>query len=114
MTPRLVELIRRRERLLMRADAQRAALTEVALRWSTPFSLFDRGMAAVRGIKSHPVLVLAAVAGLALLRPRSAMKWAGRSWVLWRFWRSSRIVQWFREYRQSAADTVRHYRARAR
>lgn len=103
MNPRLVELIRRRERLLMRADAQRAALTEVALRWSTPFSLFDRGMTAARGIKSHPALVLAAVAALALLRPRAVAKWAGRSWVLWRFWRSSRIAHWFREYRRAAA-----------
>jgi hypothetical protein len=108
MTPRLVELIRHRERLLMRADMQRAALADFGLRWRAPFSLLDRGMAAVRSIKSHPVLALAAIAGLALLRPRSMAKWAGRSWVLWRFWRSSRITQWFRKYRQSAADSGQH------
>ncbi len=108
MNQRLIELIRRRERLLMRADAQRAAFEGIAQRWSTPFSLFDRGMAAARSIKSHPVLVLAAVAALALLRPRAVAKWTGRSWVLWRFWRSSRIAYWFREYRRATADTGQH------
>lgn len=90
MNLKQVELIRRRERLLMRAEAQRDELAAVARDWRVPLRVIDGGMEVVRTLRAHPLLVVMPVAVLVAARPRRVMRWSGKAWTLWRLWRTFR------------------------
>ena len=94
MDAKLIELIRRRERLLVRAEAQRAELAGIVQQWHVPIAVIDRTMVVVQTLKAHPVLLVAPLAALAAWRPRRLAAWAGRAWMVWRFWRTSPLVKW--------------------
>jgi hypothetical protein len=96
MDAKLVEIIRRRERLLVRAEAQRVELAGIVQQWRGPIAVIDRAMAVVRVFKAHPVLLVIPTAVLAIWRPRRLAALAGRAWILWRFWHSSPLVKWLK------------------
>lgn len=96
MNAKLIELIRRRERLLVQAEAQRAELAGIVQQWQVPIAVIDRAMVVVRTLKAHPVLLVAPLAALAAWRPRRLVAWAGRAWMIWRFWRTSPLVKWLK------------------
>lgn len=83
-------LARRREALLARSAALREGLTRDAASLAPPLRRADRVLETLRWLRARPVLPLAAVAGLALWRPRAAWRWALRGLGLWRTWRSVR------------------------
>ena len=83
MDPRLLELIARRERLIARAEAQRGNLARQIEPWKVPATAIDRGRAGIRFLKSHPLLMAGIAAFLVAARPRAALKWAKRGWLLW-------------------------------
>lgn len=83
-TARLVELARRKERLIARTAAQRTIIADAYQRWQKPAGLVDRGLAVVRFLKSHPLLFAIAVAAAAAAGRRKLVRWAGRGWVAWR------------------------------
>lgn len=87
-TERLIELARRKERLIARAAAQRAAVAATFREWRTPITVADRALAVVRFFRSHPFLLAATVAAAAALRGRTLVGLAGRGYTAWRIWRT--------------------------
>lgn len=83
MNHKLTELAERRARLVAQAEAQRATLAQSMQPWRAPLALADRGLAVLRYLKSHPALPIGAAALVAILRPRGAVRWMQRGWVLW-------------------------------
>lgn len=83
----MVQIQVRRAHLLARAAAQRRDLSERLAAWKAPLAVADGSIAAARYLRRHPSIVAAAVALLVLLKPRRAIIWARRGFVLWRTWR---------------------------
>jgi hypothetical protein len=84
MNRKLIRLAERRERLVTVAAEQRVALAQNFEPWRGPLELADRGLTALRYIKSHPEWLLGVVVLVAALRPGRVGKWLGRGWVTWR------------------------------
>ena len=97
MDNRMPSVMQRRGELLARIASQREQLAGVATRLQTPFAVADRGLAAVRFLRSHPALV-AGVAAVLVMRRRGA---AGLARIFWRMWKG---------YRVFTAITSRYYR----
>lgn len=85
---RQIELAGRRERLITQAELQRARIAAAARRWEKPAGVVDRGIEVARFLKSHPLLLAAAVGSAVVLGRRSLLGWVGRGFVAWRAWRS--------------------------
>jgi hypothetical protein len=83
MNNKLIRLAERRERLVTRAAEQRVTLAQNIEPWRIPLALADRGMTALRYIKSHPEWIVGVVVLRAALRPGRVGKWLGRGWVTW-------------------------------
>ena len=88
-TIRLAEIALRKERLAVRIEHQRIAVAAAWQRWEKPATLVDRGVAVVKFLKSHPLLLAAGVALVTVLRVRKLKGWLGRGLMLWRIWRSA-------------------------
>lgn len=84
MNEKLTRLVERRERLIMRAAAQRMALAQGIEPWRTPLALVDQGLDALRFIKNHPVWIVGGGLLLAAVRPGRAGKWLGLGWAAWK------------------------------
>ncbi len=70
MSDKLHSLAERREYLVTEVAAQRLLLSQNFETWRAPLALADRGLAAVRYIKSHPIWVTGASIGLfTVVRP---------------------------------------------
>ena len=80
----MLELMRQRERLLARCEAQRIEIAALALRWEKPLSLADRAIAGINYLRGHPVVLGALVAVLAVVQRRGWWSWVRRGFVLWR------------------------------
>lgn len=83
----LIEIARRKERLIARAEAQRAAIRAEFLDLQKPIAVIDRGIEVGRFLRAHPLAVGALVAFVTVLRGRGIVSMAGRAWSLWRAWR---------------------------
>ena len=85
----LIKIARRRERLVARAGAQRAAIAGTFLELQEPAAIADHALGAVRFLRAHPLLTAAgaAVAAVALRRP-GVLLLAGRALAVWRLWRT--------------------------
>ena len=81
---RLQELTVRRELLLARVALQRVRLSIELRNLDKPIRMVDGGIAAVRVLKSHPLLVAAGVAAVTVAGRRRIAAWVGRGWVVWR------------------------------
>lgn len=85
---RLVELSRRRAELVARSAAQRAELGELCHVWRLPMAIVDQGVSVWRFLRVHLALPVGLGVAFAAARPRRALKWLGRGWALWRFFRN--------------------------
>lgn len=83
-----LELARRKERLIAHAAAQRETIAGAFRALERPIVVIDRGVAATRFLRAHPVLVGAAVAALVVFRRRSIGGVVMRGLALWRILRS--------------------------
>jgi YqjK-like protein len=86
MNDPMFELMQNRSKLLARIAAQREQMTEIEAEWRAPLALADRGVAVVRFLRCHPLLV-AGVMAIILIRRRSM---AGLMWGVWRAWKGYR------------------------
>jgi len=86
----IIELVRRRERLLANCDAQREALALAVDRWKAPIGVADRVLDTARFLRRHPVVLGAVVAVAAAVERRGLWRWARRAFVAWRTYRSLR------------------------
>jgi len=84
---RLVQIEVKRALLIERAARERAGLARTLQLWNQPLGFIDRCVASVRYVISRPYLVAGAAFVFTLLRPRSAFKWARRTWALWQGYR---------------------------
>ena len=84
----MIEIMRRRERLLARCDAQRAELTALARRWQGPLNAADRAVAGLNYLRHHPVILGAAIALLLVIQRRGWWRWARRGFTVWRAYRA--------------------------
>lgn len=83
MNRKLTRLAERRNRLIARAEAQRTVLAHNLRPWRARLALADRGIAAVRHVRSRPALVLGAALLFVALRPRRVGTWLQRAWLVW-------------------------------
>lgn len=88
MNPRLLELATRHGALKVRIAEQRRQL---ALHTEPLAAVLDKGDALREGVdwlKQHPAAVGAAVAAVAIVRPKRAWRWARQGFFLWRGWQA--------------------------
>jgi len=85
---RLIEIARRKERLIARGESQRAAIGASFRQLQGPIGVIDRGLAVVRYLRAHPALVGVAVAAVVVLRGRGLLSMASRGLAVWRTWRA--------------------------
>ena len=86
----MLEIVRKRERLLARCDAQRSELTAQVRQWEGPLKVADRAVAGIKYLRNHPLVLGAAVAVLAVIQRRRWWRWVQRGFVLWRAYRAFR------------------------
>ncbi|MDD5299283.1 MAG: YqjK family protein [Gallionella sp.] len=88
MNKQMLALMQRRAELQARIATQREQVAAAAMRWQAPLALADKGLAAIRFLRSNPVLVAAVVAVIAIRRRNVAgMLTAG--WRMWRWYKSA-------------------------
>lgn len=92
----LIELARRKERLIARAEQQRIAIAVTCLKWRKPLGVVDRGVAIAHFLKAHPLVLGAGLAVAAVIGRRNLLRWAGRGVLVWRAWRS--VHAWMRKF----------------
>lgn len=85
---RLIDIARRRERLSLRAQAERLEIAGRIGALREPIGLVDRALGIARFLRAHPVLVSVAVAALVAFRGRGLAGLAGRALSAWRLWRA--------------------------
>jgi hypothetical protein len=78
--------MQRRGELLARIATQREQVAGIGARWQAPLALADRGLAAVRFVRSHPVPV-AGVAALFVVRRRGVVGLLKGGWRVWKGYR---------------------------
>lgn len=88
-TDSLIELARRKERLIARSEQQRVVISVACLQLRKPLSVVDRGIAIVSYLKAHPLVLAAGVAAAAIVGRRNLLRWAGRGLFAWRAWRTA-------------------------
>lgn len=86
MNNQMLKLMQRRGELLARITAQREQLAETGIRWQAPLAVADQGLAIVRFLRSHPLLVAAAVA-LLVIRRRGVIGLVKGGWRVWKGYR---------------------------
>lgn len=91
-TERLIDVARRKERLLADCARRRAELVAELTAWRAPIAVMERSVAATRFIRAHPVAVAAVIAAMAVLGRRHLARWARRGILIWRGWRTIRTL----------------------
>lgn len=74
----------RQQQLLVRSAELRVTLAHQAQALEGPLAVADQARAGARWLYRHPEWPLGALALLALLRPRRALRLAGRLWSGWK------------------------------
>ena len=78
------------QRLQIRSGTLRDAIGADAAALDPLFRAADRVRGAGRWLAVRPAIVIGAGVALAVLRPRSALRWTRRAFVGWQAWRSLR------------------------
>ena len=87
MNNQLSVVMQRRGELLARIASQREQMAEIRVRFQAPLALVDHGIAAVRFLRSNPVLAAGVIAALVICR-RGVVRVAGVAWGVWKGYRS--------------------------
>ena len=83
MNENLLRIAKRRERLLVNAEAQRLVLAQSVDVWRKPLEIADQGLYAFRYITNHPMMAAGGgTALLSMLLPGSIGKWSRRGLLL--------------------------------
>lgn len=93
MSDRLVELARKREGLVARSASQRQQLCGLVQRLERPLTFADKGVAVVRFLRAHPLVVVGGGTIAAYLigsRVGGLRKLAGLTWGGWKVFRHAR------------------------
>ncbi|PPC94202.1 MAG: hypothetical protein CTY33_05265 [Methylotenera sp.] len=79
MDKRLNMLAKRRHLLLTQAAIQRELLMDELAPWQARLAMAEKGLSAVRYVKSHPTLLIGGLALFGLLRPGASLLGRGRA-----------------------------------
>ncbi len=90
--PRDTELAERKQQLLIRSAVLRVSLAHQAQVLRGPLAMADTVRNGTQWLRRRPQWPLAALALLALRRPRRALRWATRLWSGWHSYQ--RFQQW--------------------
>ncbi len=90
MNSKLTQLAERRQQLVAQSDAQRAILADTLEPWRTRLAQVDRGVAVLRYVRRHPVLMVGASLLLAALRPKRVGRWLQHGLMVWQLGRRLR------------------------
>lgn len=82
MNKQMLEIMQRRGELSARIASQREQLAEIGTHWQAPLALADQGLAAMRFLRSNPVIV-AGVAALFMIRRRGVVGLVRGVWRMW-------------------------------
>ena len=82
MNRQRLELALEKQRLLLQSGELRQRLASVGDAWRPALGLADRLREGVDWLRRHPPIVIAALAGLLVARPRAIFSLAGRAWLL--------------------------------
>lgn len=93
---RMIDVARRKERLLARCEGHRLVIAQTYRRWQEPARIIDRAWAVVHFLRLHPAVLAVAVAAATVLGRRHLFTWAGRGLVAWRAWRT--LAGWLRRF----------------
>lgn len=86
-----LELALRKQRLQIAGDGLRIDLARHAAGLAPAFTGADRAVEAVRCLRRHPQVAVAAGVALIVARPSRAWRWGRRAffgWQAWRRWRN--------------------------
>lgn len=83
MNSRHVELALKKQRLQMRSAVLREDFAAYAAGLRPGLALADRGRSALRWLRRHPLLPVAAMAALLVSHPRAALRWVRRGFIAW-------------------------------
>ena len=101
MNPRLADLYQQQGRLLERVATQRQTIAEQCRPIQHAARVADAAQQWLRGmtgyLRGHPLLVVAAVAAVLIVKPRRAWVWSKRGYLIWRRWRG--LQRWVSLYR---------------
>ena len=90
MNNKLAQLAARRQQLVALSAAQRSTLAYDLAPWRARLALVDQGVAAIRYVRRHPVLMMGGALVFAALRPRRIGKWLQRGLLVWQIGRRFR------------------------
>lgn len=90
MNSRLLNLAARRGELKVRIEMQRQDLALHSVPVAEVLAKVDRVAKGVEWVKDHPGAIGAAVAAVAVLRPRRTWRLARRVFLLWQSWKALR------------------------
>jgi hypothetical protein len=93
---RMIDVARRKERLVARCEGQRVLVAQACVRWREPARIVDRAWSVVRFLRLHPAALVAGAAIAMVLGRRHLLKWAGRGIFAWRTWRA--VSGWLRRF----------------
>jgi hypothetical protein len=88
MNKQMFALMQRRGELLARISAQREQVAEIGRRWQAPLALVDKGLTAVRFLRSKPMLVAGTIA-IFVIRRRGVTGMLATAWRIWRLYKSA-------------------------
>ena len=84
----MLEVMRERERLLVRCHAQRTEIPALVRQLEGPIKVADSVVAGISYLRRHPVVLGVLVATLVIIRRRGWARWAQRGFMLWRAYRA--------------------------
>lgn len=87
MISRAEELALRRQRLQQRSAELRVSLGVHGEGLAPLVRTAERVQAGIHWVRTHPEWVAGAAVALAVARPRRALRWARRGFLLWQTWR---------------------------
>lgn len=91
MNKQLFVVRQRRSELLASIDSQREQVAKAAVHWQRPLEFADQGLAAVRFLRSNP-LILAGVSTLLVIRRRGVVGLGMAAWKGWKLYRLAKSL----------------------
>lgn len=88
MNKQMFEVMHRRSELLARIAVQREQIAGIGMRWQVPLEVADKGLAAVRFLRSNPILLAGMIAFIAIRR-RGLAGMVMNGWRIWRLYKSA-------------------------
>ena len=92
MSQRQVDLMDRKQQLLVRSAELRMTLATQTQVLQAPLAILDQIKAAILWLGKHPVWPLATLALIAVVRPRRSLRLVSRFWWGWGMYRQ--VQQW--------------------